>query len=98
MGIAFVQDLGSDRDPFQRLPAAYVGGFGSNLSYLFSTSVWMRFAAERRTLGVPIEDLGSRLLLVLGDHPFLCAVVVSICFYFAAIAVQTFRKRSRRLG
>jgi hypothetical protein len=95
MGIAFVHDLGSKSDPFQKLPAAYVGGFGSNLSYLFSTSVWMRFAKERRTLGMPTEDLSTRLLLTLGDHPFLCAVLVSICFYFTAIAVQTLRQRSR---
>lgn len=96
IGIAFVQALRDDSDPFQRLPAAYVGGFGSNLSYLFSTSIWVRFANERRTLGMPIEDLDTRILLMLGDHPFFCAVLVSICFFFAAIAVQALRKRTRR--
>ena len=94
-GIAFVQNLRTGRDPVPMFPA-YAGGFGSSLSYAFSTSIWVRFANEHRTLGMPMDDVNTRLLLVLGDHRFLCAVLVSICFYFAAFTVQQLRKRTRQ--
>ena len=94
-GIAFVQNLRTRRDALPMFPA-YAGGFGSSLSYAFSTSIWVRFANEHRTLGMPTDDVNTRLLLVLGDHRFLCAVLVSICFYFAAFTVQQLRKRTRQ--
>ena len=88
MALSFAQAAVKGGDPFLQYPAACVGGFGSNLSWAFSTSIWVRFANQRRMLGQPTDDLTTRLLLILGDHPFLCALVVSACFYLAALAVR----------
>jgi hypothetical protein len=41
---------------------------------------------------MPADGLATRLVLVLGDHPFLSAVLFSICFDFAALGVKVIWK------
>jgi hypothetical protein len=95
MAIAFVQEPTQGRDPFEKLPSAYAGGFGSTLSHLLSTSVWVRFANERRILGLPTDDIGTQIILTLGDHPLLCAILAAVCFYLSALVVRSVLRNKR---
>jgi len=60
------------------IPDIAAGMVGSVFSYLFSTSIWARFAVESRIPGVPARSLWVAIFLMVSDHPFLCASVAGV--------------------
>jgi hypothetical protein len=53
---------------------------GSVLSYEFSASVWAHLAASSHLPGTPSESFSTAILLVLFDHPVICASISSALF------------------
>ena len=79
------------------IPDIAAGMVGSVFSYLFSTSIWARFAVESRIPGVPARSLWVAIFLMVSDHPFLCASVAGVLFCLGSMAARgAFRRHTHR--